>query len=61
LCQVTAFLGQGCSYLQNYDKYFGNTSIDRRTELIAACRENGNKINLDINKLGNVMNSVSKG
>jgi hypothetical protein len=33
--------------------------IDRRTELIAACRENGNKINLDLNKLGNVMNNVA--
>jgi hypothetical protein len=33
--------------------------IDRRTELIAACRENSNKINLDLNKLGNVMNSVA--
>jgi len=33
--------------------------IDRITELIAACRENGNKTNLDLNKLGNVIKCVA--
>jgi len=33
--------------------------LNDRTELIAACRENCNKIDLDLNKLGKVMNSLA--
>ena len=51
-------------YIQSVLKLKKNNSgtkrlTDRITELIAACRENGNKINLHLNKLENEMNSVA--